>query len=184
MKNIAVIGAEGKLGTELMKQPNTVPVPWMFENDFQIVNDWFDQNKQVDTVWHVARSCRRVGNRRDHQTYLAEQNGMVNLMRTRARKCRFVYASSKIVYGIDGFRCCKNKCYHDYKIETVQEVAKYFTDKLVGTFNCPSWQTTDKIDIIDLDPQRVIYACTKLSNEAMIKKNCPNHKILRIWDIK
>ena len=29
MKNICVIGSIGKLGSELMKHPNTVACPWM-----------------------------------------------------------------------------------------------------------------------------------------------------------
>ena len=183
MKNIAVIDHDGKLGSELMKQPNTIAVPWMFENDQQVIAKWFDDHPAIDTVWHVARTCRKKGTRRDHETFLTEQKGMLDLMQTRAKHCRFVYASSKIVYGINGLNCCKTPCEHDYKIMSVDQVASYFIDNKVGIFNCPDWQTTRQIDITILPTLSNIYACTKLSNEQIIQKYCSNFKIIRIWDI-
>ena len=177
MKNICVIGALGRLGKALMKMPNTIACPWMFENDSSVILDWFNDNPQVNTVWHVARSCRTVGIRRDQETFLSEQKGMMNLLRSRAKDCRFVYASSKIVYGLGGVSDNPDE------VLSADDVAKHFTDNLIGTFNCPVWQPTDKINITNLDTQRTIYACTKLSNEQMIRQNCPNHKIIRIWDI-
>jgi len=56
MKNICVIGSIGKLGSELMKHPNTVACPWMFENDTSVIDNWFRDHPQIDTVWHVART--------------------------------------------------------------------------------------------------------------------------------
>ena len=176
-KNIAVIGHDGKLGSELMKHPNTVAVPWMFENDQQVITKWFDDNPAVDTVWHVARTCRKQGVRRDHETFLTEQKGMLDLMQTRARHCRFVYASSKIVYGLGGFS------ENEEDILPVEQVAKQFNDNKVGIHNCPEWQNTRQISINNLDTKRTIYACTKLSNEQIIQKYCSNYKIIRIWDI-
>jgi len=183
MNNVAVIGHDGKLGSQLMKYPGTVAVPWMFENDQQVIAKWFDENPDIDTVWHVARTCRKKGARRDHQTFLNEQIGMNNLLSTRARNCRFIYASSKIVYGISGYNCCPTECNHDYNIMTVEQVAEYFLDQQKGVFNCPNWQPTINIDISRLDHQRTIYALTKLGNEQLVQKYCSNFKIIRIWDI-
>jgi nucleoside-diphosphate-sugar epimerase len=177
MKNIAVIGHDGKLGSELMKQPNTIAVPWMFENDHQVIAKWFNDNPAVDTVWHVARTCRKQGTRRDHETFLTEQKGMLDLMQTRAKHCRFVYASSKIVYGLGGVSDNKDE------VLPVQKVAEHFYDDKVGIHNCPEWQTTRQLNINELDTKRTIYACTKLSNEQIIQKHCSNFKIIRIWDI-
>ena len=177
MKNICVIGAQGKLGKELMKDSRTVSCPWMFENEFTQIKEWFDGNPQIDTVWHVARTCRKVGLRRDHETFQIELQGMQNLLRTRARHCRFVYASSKIVYGLGGVSDI------DAEVLGADEVAKQFKDEMVGTFNCPEWQTTRHVDISKLDNQRTIYALTKLANEQLIRQYCSNFKIIRIWDI-
>tara|TARA_Y100000296_G_scaffold74487_1_gene93139 strand:+ start:391 stop:927 length:537 start_codon:yes stop_codon:yes gene_type:complete len=177
MKNIAVIGPDGKLGSELMKQPNTIAVPWMFENDYQVIAKWFDDNPAVDTVWHVARTCRKQGTRRDHETFLTEQKGMLDLMQTRAKHCRFVYASSNIVYGLAGVSDNKDE------VLPVQKVAEHFYDDKVGIHNCPEWQTTRQLNINELDTKRTIYACTKLSNEQIIQKHCSNFKIIRIWNI-
>jgi nucleoside-diphosphate-sugar epimerase len=178
MKNICVIGSVGKLGSELMKHPNTVACPWMFENNASVIDNWFQSNPQIDTVWHVARTCRKVGTRRDHETFLTEQKGMLDLMQTRARHCRFVYASSKIVYGLGGWSDNKDE------ILSVEKVAEHFYDDKVGIHNCPEWQTTRQININELDTKRTIYACTKLSNEQIIQKHCSNYKIIRIWDIE
>jgi len=177
MKNIAVIGHQGKLGSELMKHPGAVSVPWMFENQLDVIQKWFDDHPAIDTVWHVARTCRTVGRRRDHDTFMTEINGMMNLLNTRAKYCRFVYASSKIVYGLGGLSPNPDE------ILPVDKVAEQFTDDKVGTFNCPEWQDTRQIDIGSLDNQRTIYAATKLTNEILIKRQCPNFKIIRIWDL-
>ena len=177
MKNICVIGAIGKLGTELMKDSNAIACPWMFENDFSVINNWFIDNPQIDTVWHVARTCRKVGTRRDHVTFQTELSGMLNLLNTRAKDCRFVYASSKIVYGLGGVSDNKDE------VLPAEEVAKQFKDTKVGIYNCPEWQETRTIDISRLDNQRTIYATTKLANENLVSKYCSNFKIIRIWDL-
>ena len=177
MKKIAVIGHQGKLGTELMKHPDAISVPWMFENQQDVIEKWFDEHPAIDTVWHVARTCRKVGKRRDHETFITEVNGMMNLLNTRAKHCRFVYASSKIVYGLGGTSPNPDE------VLPVDQVAEQFMDDKVGTFNCPEWQNTRQINISELDNQRTIYASTKLVNETLIKRNCSNFKIIRIWDI-
>ena len=177
MKNICVIGAKGKLGSELVKHPNAVECPWQFQDSMVELKNWFDNHKDIDTVWHVARACRTEGTRRDAVTFLLDTGGLVKILGTRAKSCRFVYASSKIVYGLKGVS--DNLA----EVLTAEEVAKYFFDDHVGTINCPDWQITSRIDISKLDNQRTIYACTKLANEQLIRRTCPNHKIIRIWDI-
>jgi nucleoside-diphosphate-sugar epimerase len=177
MKNIAVIGHTGKLGSALMTHPNAMACPWMFENDRSVIDNWLLDNPQIDTIWHVARACRADGPRRDNETFLLEQNAMQNLLSTRAKSCRFVYASSKIVYGLGGLSD------QPEDILPAEKVAETFNDDLIGTFNCPTWQHTRNIDISKLDHQRTIYALTKLSNEQLIRRTCTNHKIVRIWDI-
>jgi len=182
MKNICVIGATGKLGKELVKHPNTIVCPIRFENasEFQ---KWFKDHPGVDTVWYVARACRKIGTRRDHNTFQLEINALMTLLSS-SKHMRIVYASSKTVYGISGYDCCPTPCDHSYEIMTVHEVAKHFHDNKIGTYNCPEWNTVRKVDIERHNNQRTIYACTKLANEALIRKHCNNHKILRIWDIK
>ena len=177
MKNIAVLGYDGKLGSQLMKHPNTIAVPWMFENDQQVISKWFDSHPDVNTVWHAARTCGPTGVRRDHDTFLIEQKGILDIMQTRAKHCRFVYASSKIVYGLGGVSNNKDE------VLPVEKVAEHFYDNKVGIYNCPEWQTTRQLNINNLDTKRTIYACTKLSNEHIIQKYCSNFKIIRIWDI-
>jgi nucleoside-diphosphate-sugar epimerase len=102
---------------------------------------------------------------------------MLNLLNTRARNCRFVYASSKIVYGLGGMSDNADE------VLSVDKVAEHFFDNDIGTFNCPVWQDTKQINISSLDNQRTIYATTKLANESLIRKYCSNFKIVRIWDI-
>ena len=68
-----MIGATGKLGRALMKKPNTIPCPIRFE-DADKFEQWFEENKDVDTVWYVARACRKTGVRRSIDTFMLEQN--------------------------------------------------------------------------------------------------------------
>jgi nucleoside-diphosphate-sugar epimerase len=174
--NIAVIGATGKLGRALMKIPGTIECPIRFE-DSKLYQKWFAENQNIDTVWHVGRACRKTGVRRDYCTFFLETNAMKDLLKSRASECVFVYASSKIVYGLGGLS--KNPKDH----MTADNVSTYFADGKLGVFNCPIEQTNSKIDIDNLDSQRTIYALTKLFNENLVKKHCKEYKILRIWDI-
>ena len=174
--NIAVIGATGKLGKALMKTPGTIECPVRFE-DADNFKKWFDGNKSVDTVWYVARACGKTGVRRSVDTFMLEHNAMLKLLETRAKDCRFVYASSKIVYGLSGVSDKPDE------VIPVEEVAKQFKDTKVGVYNCPEWQNTCALNINGLDNQRTIYATTKLANENLVVKYCSNFKIVRIWDI-
>jgi len=178
MKNICVIGALGKLGSSLMKHPNAIECPWQFEDKVEELDEWLAQHTEIDTVWHVARTCRTTGIRRDAETFLLDHGGLLKILSTRAKNCRLVYASSKIVYGLGGDSDNENE------VLSPDEVAQYFNDDLIGTINCPDWQQTSSLDISKLNNQRTIYACTKLANEQAIKKACRNYKIIRIWDIR
>ena len=173
---IAVIGATGNLGRALMNMPNTIACPIRFE-DADNFEQWFEENKNVDTVCYIAKACRKTGVRRSVDTFMLEQNAMLKLLETRAKDCRFVYASSKIVYGLGGVSD------NPAEVLTVEEVAKQFKDTKVGVYNCPEWQETHTLDISRLDNQRTIYATTKLANENLVSKYCSNFKIIRIWDI-
>ena len=44
MKNICVIGAKGKLGSELVKHPNAVECPWQFQDSMVELKNWFDNH--------------------------------------------------------------------------------------------------------------------------------------------
>jgi len=170
---VAIIGATGKLGRELMKHPNTIACPLRFE-EADKYKSWFEENTEVDTVWHVARACRNHGVRRDHKTFLLEHTAMNKLLESRARACRFVYASTKVVYG------------HTSDESTplsANTVASYFLDDLTGFTNCPEWKSDDQVNIDNLKNEHLIYAMTKLACERLILDKCSNYKIVRIWDI-
>jgi len=159
-----------------MKTPGTIACPIRFE-DSKLYHEWFAENEHIKTVWHVARACRKKGLRRDHETYFLETNAMNDLLKSRASECTFVYASSKIVYGLAGVSEIKSD-----RMDA-ENVAKYFFDDKTGLFNCPVDQTVKDINITELDSQGTIYALTKLVNENLVKKHCKAYKILRIWDI-
>ena len=170
---IAVIGATGTLGRSLMAYPNTVACPVRFVESVEYAR-WFDNHPNIDTVWHVARACRKSGVRRDFQTFRLEQNAMNRLLDTRAKQCRFVYASTKVVYGITDEEVTPLPAHH---------VAHYFSDDKIGTVNCPGWKTNQDVDTHALGEQHLVYAMTKLACERLVRQKCPDHKIVRIWDI-
>lgn len=175
MPNIAVIGATGKLGSHLLTKANTVSLPWRFEDSQQELNDWFTKNPTIDTVWHVARTCRNIQPRRDHLTFMSEYDGMNKLMSSKASECRFIYASSKIVYGLAGT--------DGYQQLPLEDIAEQFNDDKIGIFNCPDYMKYNEIKLTDLANDTNTYALTKLASEYLIQKHCKNHKILRIWDL-
>lgn len=170
--NICVIGANGKLGKALMQLPNTVSCDVRFENSNDF-DQWFRKHPKVDTVWHVARACRKSGVRRDADTFMLELKAMQDLLRSRAKDCRFVYASTKTVYGVTS----------EMTPLSANNVAKYFPGDLQGVINCPDWKDNKQENFEGLSPQHLVYAMTKLSCERLIKERCKHYKILRIWDI-
>ena len=171
---IAVIGATGKLGRALMTMPNTISCPIRFE-DADRFGQWFEGNKDVDTVWHVARTCRKKGTRRDFNTFMLELIAMENLLKTRAKDCRFIYASTKVVYGLTD---------DDVAPVKAKDLIRYFVDTETGVYNCPTWKDNHEINLKNLARHHAIYAITKLACERLIGKHCYNYKILRIWDIE
>ena len=173
MNKIAVIGATGKLGKELMKHNDAIECPVRFQNSDEFVT-WFETHKEIDTVWHVARACRKNGIRRDFSTFMLEYNAMQKLLSSRASDCRFVYASTKVVYGVTG---------GDVDPRSVEFVSRYFMDSDIGTVNCPNHKKTNLVDTTQLGKEHLIYAMTKLACERLIRAKCQNYKILRIWDI-
>ena len=170
---VAIIGATGKLGRELMKHPNTIACPVRFE-EADKYKDWFEGNKDVDTVWHVARACRKTGVRRDVNTFMLEQNAMLKLLATRAKDCRFVYASTKVVYGITG---------NETTPLSAATTTESFTDNKTGTVNFPEWKGNKEVNTSNIGNGHLIYAMTKLACEQYIRLKCSNYKIIRIWDI-
>ena len=109
MKNIAVIGATGLLGKAMMTCDDTVACGIRFEESHKFV-DWFDEHNNIDTVWYVARACRKSGIRRDFSTFLLEKKAISNLLKSRARHCRMVFASTKVVYGLTDNDVCETSC--------------------------------------------------------------------------
>ncbi len=170
---IAVIGASGKLGQALMKLPNTIECSIRFEEADKF-DEWFEKNRTVDTIWYVARACRKKAPRRDFHTFMLEQYAMQKLLMTRAKNCRFVYASTKVVYGITS---------DEVTPMSANTTSEAFLDATNGVVNCPLWKTSSKINISSLENQHLVYAMTKLACEQHIRSNCNNYKIIRIWDI-
>jgi nucleoside-diphosphate-sugar epimerase len=170
---IGVIGATGKLGVSLMKQPNTVACDVRFE-EAERYNQWLSDHPDVDTIWHVARACRKARVRRDFETFRLEHNAMRKLLDTRAKDCRFVYASTKVVYGITS---------DDVASISADKTVESFIDTQKGTHNFPEWKKVDRIDVNGLGAEHLIYAMTKLACEELIRSKCSNYKLVRIWDI-
>ena len=173
MKNIAVIGATGLLGKAMMTCDDTVACGIRFEESHKFV-DWFDEHNNIDTVWYVARACRKSGIRRDFSTFLLEKKAISNLLKSRARHCRMVFASTKVVYGLTDNDVCETSC---------QQVINQFRNTGKKIENCPLQRTNNKITMLGLGKEHKIYALTKLMCESYIKKYCDNFKIVRIWDI-
>jgi nucleoside-diphosphate-sugar epimerase len=169
----AVIGATGTLGRKLMQAPDTIACPIRFENANHY-HAWFEENNDVDTVWHVARACRKNGVRRDFDTFMLEQNAMLKLLATRVKDCRFVYASTKVVYGVTS---------NEITPISASVTAENFTDSKTGTVNFPEWKGNKEVNTSNLGHGHLIYAMTKLACEQYIRERCSNYKIIRIWDI-
>jgi dTDP-4-dehydrorhamnose reductase len=168
-----VIGATGLLGRALMNMPNTIACPVRFEESSQY-RTWFDAHPDVDTIWHVARACRKNAPRRDIKTHRLEIKAMEDLVSTRASECKFVYASTKIVYGIT----------HEFTPLPAHTVAEDFViEQKNSIVNLPRWKTTARVSLKNLGKEHRIYATTKLRLEQIVRQHCDDHKIVRIWDI-
>ena len=174
MSNIAVIGSTGLLGKAMMKHEGTVACNVRFENSKNFTS-WFAEHPEIDTVWYVARACRKKGIRRDFSTFMLEKKAILNLLSSNAKKCKIVFASTKVVYGLTDNDVAETSC--DY-------VIKQFNQPGTGIFNCPSNKTHSAVSLNTLGKEHKIYALTKLLCESYIKKYADNFKILRIWDIQ
>jgi nucleoside-diphosphate-sugar epimerase len=172
MNNIAIIGATGLLGKQLAKYKNTVSCPIRFEES-SMYQKWFAENTNIDTVWHVARACRKINPRRDYKTFNLEIKAMQDLLSTRARDCKFFYASTKVVYGVT----------YETSPLPAHTVAEEFISEQLGVVNIPQWKENKEVSLKNLSKNHKIYATTKLRCEQMIQKKCKNFKIVRIWDI-
>ena len=176
MNNIAVLGGTGFIGKEVMKYPNTVHCPLRFEDPQVDYDAWFLENPQIDTVIHLARACKRKGERsksRDLDTFLSEMAGIQKLLTVLDSSTRIVFASTCCVYGIFG---------PDYTRYTAAQVAAQIMEPGIGIENCPKDETESQlVDLTDLADHQKIYVMTKLAIEQMIQHHTKNHKILRIW---
>ena len=71
-----LIGATGKLGTHLAKTYNPRIAHTRFEDPAIFWNHYQD----IDTVWLVARACRKTAPRRDRETKRTEIQGVRNIV--------------------------------------------------------------------------------------------------------
>jgi len=166
LNNTLLVGASGFLGSHLRNLGATAS-PCRFEDS---VEWWQTAHPKVDTVWLVARCCRKQEPRRDIDTMQREVAGIATICQAFPH-AHIVYASTKSVYGYYGN--------DDYAPLSREQIGQYFlnaTDFLNDTVNLP----LDKQDkqIIPTD----YYAQTKLVCEAIIRKQA--HTIFRIWDIE
>lgn len=174
MNKIAVIGATGLLGRAMMKRKNTVACAVRFEQS-ENFKSWFANHPEVDTVWYVARACRKNGIRRDFKTFMLEKKAIMNLLASDARLCKIVFASTKVVYGLTD---------NDVAPMTCDQIIEQFEDAGNGTYNCPNWKKNSKISLNALGNEHKIYALTKMMCESYLKRYSDDVRILRIWDIK
>ena len=98
----------------------------------------------------------------------------MKLLNTRAKDCNFVYASTKVVYGLTGQEVTPLSAHH---------VAEHFVNGKTGIVNCPSWKNNSEVNTNGLGKEHLIYAMTKLACEKHVIEKCKNYKIIRIWDI-
>jgi len=176
---IAVIGATGFLGSKVMEYfDNAIECPIRF-NDKKGYEEWFDSH-DVDTVIHLARCCKKpqVNPRRTPQTFLDEIEGIQNILSTKAKDCKFIYASTKIMTG----KLIDNKPITRLDI---CEIFKKWLDQ--GTTNSiqyvPNCNEEHKFDIQAYTQHHKIYSLTKIAVEGFVQVMCKNFVIARIGDI-
>lgn len=162
-----LIGANGFLGQYLADTYRPTIATTRFEDP---ISDW-QRYKNIDTVWLVARACRKKPPRRDTLTKQRELHGIRNIVNAFAN-CHIIYTSTKCVYGLT---------YNDVRPVSVYDIGNLFTHPQNGTQNVPD---TDHsiIDLTPLSTEHRIYAETKLAGEALVS-TAFKHSIYRIWDI-
>lgn len=163
--NTLLVGATGYLGSYLC-QFDPVIATTRFEDHEQ---DW-QQYKNIDRVWLVARACRKTEPRRDLNTFLLETQGVANICRA-FPNAHIVYTSTKVVYGLT-----------DDSVGEVSrlQIAQHMIDPQQGTHDIPAMEFEEK-SIKSLAPHHQWYAETKLVCEGIVRSR--KHTILRIWDI-
>ena len=176
---IAVIGATGFLGSKVMEYfSEAIECPIRFD-DANGYKEWFDSH-DVDTVIHLARCCKKsqIIPRRTEQTFLDEIQGIKNILSTKAKDCKFIYASTKIMTGK----------LIDNKPITRLDICKIFKNWLdQGTTNkieyVPNFKEQHQFDIQAYAQHHKIYSLTKLAVEGFVQVMCKNFVIARIGDI-
>jgi len=163
-----LIGATGFLGSYLAKTYDCVIAKTRFEDPKE---EW-SQYKDIDTVWLVARACRKESPRRDRKTKELEIKGIANIAQT-FNDCHFHYTSTKCVYGLTD---------NDIREIDRSRIGFYMCNNLKGTHNLP-FTTISKINLNPLGKEHKIYAKTKLACEEIIRTTVKSCSIWRIWDI-
>jgi nucleoside-diphosphate-sugar epimerase len=163
-----LIGATGFLGSYLAEHYDVEIATTRFEDPKE---DWL-QYKNIDTVWLVARACRKESPRRDRKTKELEIKGIANIAQTFS-DCHFHYTSTKCVYGLTD---------NDIREIDRSRIGFYMCNNLNGTHNLP-FTTINKINLNPLGEEHKIYAKTKLACEEIIRTTVKSCSIWRIWDI-
>jgi nucleoside-diphosphate-sugar epimerase len=167
LNNVLLIGATGFLGQHL-----TTLGPQIATTRFEDPADAWQQYQGINTVWLVARACRKTYPRRDAETKRIELNGIQNICNVFS-DCHFVYTSTKVVYGLtdDDVRTCSR-----------EHIGNLFVHKFPHVQNVPHTDH-DTVNLEPLGEEHRIYAETKLAAEDIIKSTVKSCSILRIWDI-
>jgi len=163
-----LIGATGKLGTHLAKTYNPRIAHTRFEDPAIFWNHYQD----IDTVWLVARACRKTAPRRDRETKRTEIQGVRNIVDA-FRDKHILYTSTKVVYGLTD---------NDVDPVSVHHIGNLFMHAHQGIQNVP-YKEVDTLGFSHLGEEHRIYAETKLACEAIVA-TAAKHSIYRIWDIK
>lgn len=176
MSEILLIGATGLLGKSLSNHFDCVDTKTRFE-DKQGWDRLFNENN-FHTIFHVARSCRVNQPRRDFNTMQQELHGMINILEAGGKNCRFVYASTKVMYGLT------NESVHPMSAD---DFVPYYQQALQDNYknkiaNIPDVDFTS-LPWSNLSTHHRIYAETKQACENLVKNACKNFTIFRIWDI-
>lgn len=171
MDNVLLVGATGFLGQHLKEQYNPVCSTLRFSTHWK---EWQTSYPEIETVWLVARSCRKQSPRRDWRTIAEETSGVATIC-TAFPKAHIVYTSTKVVYGITD---------NIVKAITRQEIGKHFVQAKENFYNrtvdLPLGKQED-VNTDNLQTEHQIYAHTKLCGEHIVRKQ--PHTIFRIWDI-
>ncbi len=166
--NVLLIGASGFLGQTLATLG-----PQIATTRFEDPIDQWQQYKGIDTVWLVARACRKTSPRRDAKTKRIELEGIQRICDVFS-DCHVVYTSTKCVYGLTD---------NDIRQTHREHVARVFCSEFRGTRDLPA-NRKHTVDLSPLGEEHRIYAETKLAGEDIVRRTVRSHSIYRIWDIR